>query len=311
MNLSYFISILRTVILPIFLLIGAGYLVQRIFHFNLDALKKIIFYLLIPALIFSRLYNTTLSFRSFSSLFLFEVALIVIMGLISIPVSRIRKYTPSMRAAFALALMYCNSGNYGIPVIELVFNNNPAANSIQALVLTAQNILTFSLGVFLISRGSYSFKDSIGKMLKFPTLYAIVLAVLLRIFRIPVWTPLWIPIDWLARALVPIALVSLGASLAKITITKGLSDVFMAVFGRLVLGPLIALALIQVFQYRGVMAYKLFIASSMPTAVNTALLAMEFDNEPRFASQTVLFTTVLSMLTVSFSIYIGSLLFGP
>ncbi len=310
MNMAYFISILSTVILPIFLLIGAGYFVQRIFHFDLNALQKVIFYLLIPALIFFRLYNTTLSFQSFSSLFLFEVALIVIMGLISIPVSRLRKYSPSMRAAFALALMYCNSGNYGIPVIELVFNNNPAANSIQVLVLTAQNILTFSLGVFLISRSSYSFKDSIGKMLKFPTLYAIVLAVLLRILHIPVWTPLWIPIEWLARALVPIALVSLGASLAKITITTGLADVFMAVFGRLILGPLIALALIFIFQYRGIMAHTLLIASSMPTAVNTALLAMEFENEPRFASQTVLFTTILSILTVSFSIYFGSLLFG-
>ena len=308
--MTYFISILRTVILPIFLLIGAGYMVQRIFHFDLNALKKIIFYLLIPALVFSRLYNTTLSIRSFSFLFLFEIVLIALMGLISIPVSKIRKYTPSMRAAFALALMYCNSGNYGIPVIELVFNNNEIANSIQVLVLTAQNVLTFSLGVFLISRGSHSIKDSIGKMLKFPTLYAIVLAVLLRIFHVPVWTPLWVPIEWLARALVPIALVSLGASLASITITSGLSDVFLAVCGRLIIGPFIALALIYAFQYRGIVAHTLLVASSMPSAVNTALLAMEFDNEPRFASQTVLFTTVLSILTVTFTIYFGFALFG-
>jgi predicted permease len=307
--MTYFISIVRTVILPIFLLIGAGYMVQRIFHFDLNALKKVIFYLLIPALVFSRLYNTTLSIRSFSFLFLFEIILIALMGLISIPVSRLRKYTPSMRAAFALALMYCNSGNYGIPVIELVFNNNEIANSIQVLVLTAQNILTFSLGVFLISRGSHSFKDSIVKMIKFPTVYAIVLAVILRIFHVPVWTPLWIPIEWLARALVPVALVSLGASLASITITSGLPDVFLAVCGRLIMGPSIALALIYAFQYRGIMAHTLLIASSMPSAVNTALLAMEFDNEPRFASQTVLFTTVLSILTVTFTIYFGFALF--
>jgi predicted permease len=308
--MTYFLSILSTVILPIFLLIGAGYGVQRLFHFDLDALKKIIFYLLIPALIFSRLYNTTLSFANFSSLFLFEVALIVVMGLISIPLSRLRRYTPSMRAAFALALMYCNSGNYGIPVVELVFNNNAVANSIQVLVLTAQNILTFSLGVFLISRGSHSFKDSLIKMLKFPTLYAIMLAVLLRVLHISPWEVLWTPIEWLSRALVPVALISLGASLASITITTELADVFIAVIGRLVLGPLIALALIFAFRYRGVVAYTLLVSSSMPTAVNTALLAIEFDNEPRFSSQVVLFATIASMLTVSSTIYFGSLLFG-
>jgi predicted permease len=48
----------------------------------------------------------------------------------------------------------------------------------------------------------------------------------------------------------------------------------------------------------------------MPTAVNTALLAMEFDNEPRFASQTVFYTTILSVVTVSFTIYLGSILFA-
>ena len=310
MNMSYFLSILSTVILPIFVLIGAGYFVQRIFTFDLNALTKVIFYLLIPALIFSRLYNTTLSFRSFGTIFLFAVTVILVMGFISIPVSLLRRYTSSMRAAFALALMFCNSGNYGLPVIELVFNNNPVATSIQILVLTAQNVLTFSLGVFLISRGKYSFKDSIGKMLKFPSIYAIALAVLLRIFHIPIWDPLWIPIEWLAKALVPIALVSLGASLAMIPITSGMFNVLLAAFGRLILGPLIALALIFIFQYRGIMAHALLISSSMPTAVNTALLAMEFDNEPRFASQAVLFTTILSIVTVSFTIYLGSFLFG-
>jgi predicted permease len=95
-----------------------------------------------------------------------------------------------------------------------------------------------------------------------------------------------------------------------IPITSDMFDVLLAAFGRLILGPLIAVALIFIFQYRGIMAYALLISSSMPTAVNTALLAIEFDNEPRFAAQAVLFTTILSIVTVSFTIYLGSFLFG-
>jgi hypothetical protein len=303
-------SILSTIILPLFLLIGAGYAVQKAFTLDLAALTKVIFYLLIPSLIFSRLYHNTLPYQSLGLMFLFAVAVIVVMGLISIPVSLLRGYSPSMRVVFALALMFCNSGNYGLPVIELVFKNNPAATSIQILVLTAQNITTFSLGVFLISKGKSSFKESFGKMLKFPSIYAIALAIVLRVFHVPVWEPLWIPVDWLARALVPVALVTLGARLARIPLTTGLPDVLLAALFRLILGPLAALALMYCFQYRGLMAYALLISSSMPTSVNTALLAMEFDNEPRFASQTVLYTTVLSIVKVSFTIYLGSFLFG-
>jgi hypothetical protein len=37
----------------------------------------------------------------------------------------------------------------------------------------------------------------------------------------------------------------------------------------------------------------------MPTALNTALLSIEFRNEQTFASQAVLFSTLASMLTVT------------
>ena len=307
--MNEFVSILIRIIFPVFLVIGSGYLLQKGLPFDLNGFTKILFYILIPCLILSRLYKTELPLLSLGRAFLFAAVSIAVMGVIAFGISQARSYSQSMRSAFLLSVMFCNSGNYGLPVIELVFDHDPVATSLQVLVLTVQNILTFTLGVFLVARGRSTFKESIGKTIRFPSLYAIILALILRICRIPVWHHLWVPIDMMATALVPVALLTLGMQLARIRLTRGLFDIALSSFCRLMLGPAVAVPLLYLFGYRGFMAQALFVSSAMPTAVNTALLALEMDNEPRFASQAVLFSTLLSTLTVSLTIFAAGRIF--
>ena len=51
------------------------------------------------------------------------------------------------------------------------------------------------------------------------------------------------------------------------------------------------------------------ISSSVPAAVNTALIAVECDNYPDFASQVVMVSTLLSSVTLVVVIYFARLLF--
>jgi len=51
------------------------------------------------------------------------------------------------------------------------------------------------------------------------------------------------------------------------------------------------------------------ISSGVPTAVNTALIAVDYDNCPGFASQTVLLSTLLCTLTLPAVIYTARILF--
>ncbi len=59
----------------------------------------------------------------------------------------------------------------------------------------------------------------------------------------------------------------------------------------------------------GIAAQVILICSGAPTAINTVLLAIEFKNEPEYASQTVFFSTAFSALTVPIVIYFAQLLF--
>ena len=176
------------------------------------------------------------------------------------------------------------------------------------MVLTTQNLVSYTLGMLLASKGKVSFKESIKRTIRYPLVYLVIIALLLRRFQIPVWYPVWISIEKIASALVPVALITLGAQLAKIRLASGIFDVIISSFCRLILGPLIAFGLIKIFHFDVLTAQVLLVSSSMPSAVTTALIAIELNNEPQFASQAVLFSTLISSITVSFIIYLATIL---
>ena len=86
-------------------------------------------------------------------------------------------------------------------------------------------------------------------------------------------------------------------------------EVYLSVLVRLLGGPIIALFFIYLFQLRGVIAQVVMISSALPTAVNTALIAIEYDNYPNFASQAVVVSTLFAAVSLVFMIYIARIIF--
>ena len=171
--MTQILSIFSNIILPILFISTTGYVLQKLIKFDPAVFTKIIFYILAPCLIFSRLYRTVLSFREFALVVIFVLTIILVLGLLSYLVSLLRKFPPSMRPAFALSIMFYNSANYGLPVVELVFAQNPVATSVQVMVLTVQNLVNMTLGIFLVSKGRAGFKKSLWRRMRYPMIYAV------------------------------------------------------------------------------------------------------------------------------------------
>ncbi|HEB31841.1 hypothetical protein LCGC14_2043130 [marine sediment metagenome] len=98
-----------------------------------------------------------------------------------------------------------------------------------------------TLGIFLVSKGQVDFQGSLRRMLRYPMFYAVALAFTLRCFQIPVWQPLFISIERISSALVPVALITLGANMAKVRLNYRLFDVILSALFRLLAAPLITL----------------------------------------------------------------------
>jgi predicted permease len=78
---------------------------------------------------------------------------------------------------------------------------------------------------------------------------------------------------------------------------------------RLLVGPVLSFALVIGMKMLGAplhgdLAQALVTSASYPTAVNSALVAIEYDNEPEFASAAVFYSTLVSAITVSLTIYL-------
>src|SRR5699024_6097929 len=144
---------------------------------------------------------------------------------------------------------------------------------------------------------------------KMPIMYAMVAGVLLNIWDVSLPAFLAVPAHYISDALISVALLTLGAQVANLKLTAGLSNVYSSIIIRLVIGPLIALGMIYAFGVTGITAQALLIASAMPTSVNSAVIALEYDNYPEFGAQIVLFSTLMSTVTVTFVIFVARMLF--
>lgn len=245
----------------------------------------------------------------FAKVILFVSLLVAILYVLSMFTGMLLGLDTRKRVTFTNSVIFYNSGNYAVPVNDLVFRGDPFAMSIQVIVLMFQNIFIFSYGIFsLQSMDSGKLRAALSYF-KMPVMYAMLLGISMNALDISVPEFLWVPVNYIADAMIALALLTLGAQVAQLKLTTGLRTVYYSLILRLLVGPLIALGLIQVFGLSGMTAQALLIASSMPTAVNSAVIAQEYDNHPEMAAQIVLFSTVASAFTVSLVIFVARMLF--
>ena len=301
-----FFAIFSQIILPVFVLIGLGVVLQRKFKLDLDTLAKINMYLFVPAVIFVKLYETEFAANIFFQILFFFILLILSLKLLSALISKLFKHSKSMRTAFSNSVLFYNSGNYGIPVNDLVFRGDAFAMSIQIIVLTFQNILTFSYGVVALqSVGGFQWK-TIFNYFRTPLFIMIALGASLNYFNVSVPQFIMVPAGYLSDGMVAVALFTLGAQVAFLKINSFNATIAASLMTRLLLGPALAFAIILAFGLEGILAQALLISSAMPTSVNSSIIAQVYKNEPEYAAQVVWMSTLLSSITVCLVIYFAN-----
>lgn len=319
--MNVFLFILTNNLIPIFTLIFIGILVDRKFQLNVSTLSKLNLYVFVPAFIFVNVYTTQIPLEMLKAL---AIALLILFTnwLLSLLIGKIRKFDASMTNAFASSIMFYNSGNFGIPLITLVYSSKPFlingetpyldfALTVQVIVLIVQNVSLNTLGVFNATRGtSGSIKTALKKSLSLPAIYFVIAAFIFKFIPYDLTQfPLWPALNYAKNGLISIALITLGVQLSHTKFKLKDPNVYLSVLTRLLLGPVIALFLVFVFGLDGIIAQVMIISAGLPTAVNTALIAVEFKNKPDFASQTVMVATLLSSITLTGVIYFATKMF--
>lgn len=325
--LSQLGAIFYQVCLPILLLVGLGFAVQRVSGLQVRTLKTLTFFVTLPAVIFSSIVTSSVPPADIGRVLLFVTTFLVAGGALFYLALAIHGVDPRRRRAIIMMTVNPNAGNFGFPVQDLVFQpigRGAEAQTILAFVIIAQNLINFTLGVVLLATGRQSGKpvtEHLKTILTFPPLYALVSAIAVK--QIGVWlesggsaadpdtiaavvAPVWQVLTIIRGAFVPLALLTLGAQLGTMDLRAGERHVALSVVLRTLVGPAFAVLLLTAFDISGFLAQVLFLAFAGPSAVNAMLLCLEFDTEPELAARTVLYTTLVAPGTITIMIFLAT-----
>jgi predicted permease len=290
------------VVLPIFLIFAAGYVLQKKFDMQMKELSEIVFYLLLPCLVFRTLYQVDIQ-GDLKYIVIFQIMLTIALVIIIKIIAYIKKMPPKMESAILLSAVFMNSGNYGAPFNLFAFGEMGFQLAITYWVI--QSILMNSLGVYFANRHQASIKKSVVAVLRMPAVTAAFAGIGLQLLNWKVPDFLYNPIDFLSDATIPVIMILLGMQLAQVKLTKKWGPISLGLSLRLIISPLIAWAIVAfLLPVEGTLAKVLILEAAMPSAIVTTLLAVQYKCEPEVVSGVTLSTTIFSMVTLSILLYL-------
>jgi predicted permease len=284
-------------LLPVFAIAGAGFLLARFADVQVKAVSRLTFHVLTPALVFNVLVTSTLDAAQSSRMALFymlvALSAAVMARVAAVPLRLDRRAL----SAFMLVVVCSNSGNYGLPVAMLAFGREALAFASVYFVSSA--IFSSTGGVLLAASGRRSVRDAAAGLVRVPAFYGAVAALTTMSLGLDVPAIVMRPVGMLSDAALPLMILVLGMQIERATMPERPVVVAAAVAVSLVLTPLAAIGWAHVVGLRGAAFQAGVLQSSMPTAVMTTILALEFDALPQFVTSVVCVATLLSPLTVT------------
>lgn len=284
--------------------VASGYLLQRRLELDLHSVNRLSLYLLSPALIFSSLAQSRIAVSETLRIGAFMVLFVVVIGALAWGVALLLRLDSIDRAALMLCVMFMNAGNYGLPAARFAFGQEGFDRAV--LFFVVQAILAQTLAIYIAGAGHGDRIGGLVQLLRMPQVYAVLAALAVRVggLRLDpegggVLNDAFRGVALVGDAAVPLLLVILGLQLAETgRITEG-PRVALATVLRLGLSVPLALGLSYLLSLDELTTKLAVMLSSMPTAVNVTILAIEFNVRPRFVSSVVVVSTAASVFTLT------------
>jgi len=236
-------------ILPIILLSAAGFALGKLLHIDSRSLGRVVFYVFSPVLIFDLLIQNQLKMSEAAVVIAFAFAFILTMGVVTLILGRFLKLERPALISILITTMFANTGNYGLPLVLFAFGEQ--ALSYAGVYFVTTTLLFYTLGVFLASLGHMNFKEAIVGLFRIPTLYAVLLAILINAWKIEFPIPVSRAVELAAGGTIPLMLILLGVQLTSLEFSGNQRAMQLSISLRMILAPLAALLLAALFGLQG------------------------------------------------------------
>ena len=283
------------VLFPVFFIVGIGFLLgKKNPNFDTSFITTYAGNFGTPALVIFALTAGGVTFDIFKEFFFYALILLSAFGIIGLIFLVLMKkdYIREL-PTFILP----NTGNMGIPIC--LFAYGELGMGIAAAISSLVVLLHFTLNIFLAKR-AFDFQT----IFKSPAFYAIIVTVLFLYFEQPVPQFVMNTVMLLAYGMIVMILMSLGVALTQMKVFS-FKDAVITSTGRVIIGPLIGLTVIKLFDLSGVSAGVILIQSSMPSAILCYLVASMYS--PKVIvdniSSTIVVSTIMSLVTIPITLF--------
>ena len=282
------------VIFPVFFIIGVGYyLGKKDPNFDTKFITNFAGNIGTPAMIFYTITTTGITLGIFIEYFIYSLiiiggfALVGLFFLFILKKDMISELPP---------LILPNTGNMGVPICLFAYGTEGlgVASAIASVII----LFHFTLGVFLAKK-----KFSFDVVLKSPPVYAIIISILFLYFNLDVPVFLENTTFLLTYATIFLVLMSLGIALTRFKFS--LKDSIILALGRVILGPIICILIINKLDLNGFAAGVLLIQSAMPSAVLNYLVGSMYSPKKIVDSiaSTIVTSTLMSFITIPIVVF--------
>ncbi len=302
------------VILPIFIIIFGSAFLTRLKIADkswMPVLNAFALKIGFPALIFSALSTTTFDFAKDYPLLLVNTLFILATFALTWMIGKAIKLNKKFLRTIFICLVLGNVAFLGIPVLTQIYG--PSILPTASLIVAVYLFWYFTAGVGFLDSTQDGVKPKLGKLLKHvlenPLLIAVILGLIFSGLNIPIPEMIATSISMLAASVTPVVLVVIGLFLgdAKFGKIKDWINVGIFSFLTLVINPLLLLGILWSLN----MSFQLFASSivdaAMPLAITPFALADKYNLDKKFIANSIVLSTVLSIITIPLWINLLSL----
>ncbi|WP_231185524.1 AEC family transporter [Haladaptatus sp. DYF46] len=298
------VSALTSAVLPVLAVAAVGFLLGTVRDIEVSVLGTVTIYVLTPSLVFHSLTTSSLGGETVVTLAAGVLAFTLGMAAVAELVGRALGESEPVLGALVLSSTFPNAGNYGIPLSQFAFDD--VGRSTAILYIAAQSVLTYTLGVYIASRGDETSNlAAVREVFKLPLVYAVLAAGLVRFLGM-VPSPdsaMMSTLELTGNAAIPIMLLMLGIQLANTDSGAAVTRVGVSNALKLVVAPVLAVGVVFLLGFEDLTVARVFILEcAMPAAVTPLILSIEYDRSsgvglsaPEYVSTAIFVSTLVSV----------------
>lgn len=304
------------VVVPVFAIIGLGYLAVRYKLYPREGVRGLVAFVnnfATPCLLFNAMATADFSTEfNWGVIIPFYVGALVVFAVASIVSVKVFGNRPGEGVAAGFAAMFTNTVLIGLPLVQRAYGDGALVTTFSIIAFHASVLITIGmLTMELVRRDATPLHQALGvaavRIVSNPLLWGIAAGAAANALHLTMPEPVDAFLVMMAAAVIPVALFGLGGALNEYRLSESWAQSLTMSLLKLLLQPAIAYVLLYyVLRIDHEYARYGVLLAAMPSGINGYVFATYYNRSVNVAANTILISTVLSIVTVAGWLFILS-----